>query len=68
MAELDENRNKLQEASSCIEVKQAETDKLDKEKNSLELKLKEYVHKNTDLIKLLDESKEKLDALLHAHP
>ena len=68
MVELEENRKKLQETSSYIEAKIAETDKLEKEKNSLDLKLKEYAHKKTNLVELLDESKSKLDSLLRAHP
>ena len=67
IAEVDKRKESILEKSNKISAKSAECDKLVKEKNALELKIKEYEHKKTDLHEQLSQSNEKIESLLHSN-
>jgi structural maintenance of chromosome 2 len=61
---LSEQRDKIKQKNALIDSKMTENDSLNKEKNKLELKLKEFNHRKNSLKEQLEESSKKLDILL----
>ncbi len=64
---LEEQKIKIREKNELIDSKLTENDKLEKEKNSIELILKELNHKKSNLKEQLDESSHKIETLVRTN-
>ena len=61
---IDERRDLMREKSSNISRRSSECEKLEKEKNSIELKIKEIKHKKSNLSEHLAESTHQVSSFL----
>ena len=64
---LEDHKLKIREKNELIDSKLTENDKLEKEKNSLELIIKELNHKKSNLSEQLDESSHKIETLVRTN-
>jgi hypothetical protein len=58
---MEERKNMIKEKNSHINKLSSECDKLVKEKNTIELKIKEIAHKKSNLSENLSQSKHKVN-------
>lgn len=67
LGELNERKEIIKENNLFIDSKSKECDRLEKEKNSIELKIKELEHKKSSLNEQLKQSIDRLDNLLETN-
>jgi structural maintenance of chromosome 2 len=65
--ELDKKRQIIYEKNRAVDAKSKECDNLEKEKNKLDLKLKELAHKKSNIGEQIEHAEHRLESLLRAH-